>query len=133
LLPAGFQPLSALGQLRRRRALLGRPDRRSLGHPKPDRAKTRLVVAPKEVITKLNAAVQAVLSESNLRSRIAELGQEIFLREQQTPEGLATHNQKAEIEKWWPIIKAAGIKDGWSQRGQAAGRNGDLAHDRLRS
>jgi tripartite-type tricarboxylate transporter receptor subunit TctC len=65
--------------------------------------------APKEVITKLNAAVQAVLAEPNLRTRIAELGQEIFPREQQTPEGLATH-QKAEIEKWWPIIKAAGIK-----------------------
>lgn len=65
--------------------------------------------APKEVITKLNAAVRAALAEPNLRTRIAELGQEIFPREQQTPEGLATY-QEAEIRKWWPIIKAAGIK-----------------------
>jgi tripartite-type tricarboxylate transporter receptor subunit TctC len=65
--------------------------------------------APKDVIAKLNAAVQVALAEPNLRARITELGQEIFPREQQTPEGLAAH-QKAEIEKWWPIIKAAGIK-----------------------
>ena len=65
--------------------------------------------ASKEVITKLNAAVQAVMADPNLRTRVAELGQEIFPREQQTPEGLAAH-QKAEIEKWWPIIKAANVK-----------------------
>ena len=65
--------------------------------------------AQKEIIAKLNSVVQAVLAEPNLRTRIAELGQEIFPREQQTPEGLAAH-QKAEIEKWWPIIKAANIK-----------------------
>jgi tripartite-type tricarboxylate transporter receptor subunit TctC len=65
--------------------------------------------AQKEIIAKLNSAVQAVLAEPSLRTRIAELGQEIFPREQQTPEGLAAH-QKAEIEKWWPIIKAANIK-----------------------
>jgi len=65
--------------------------------------------AQREVISKLNAAVQAVLAESNLRTRIAELGQQIFPREQLTPEGLAAH-QKAEIEKWWPIIKAANIR-----------------------
>jgi tripartite-type tricarboxylate transporter receptor subunit TctC len=65
--------------------------------------------ASKEVVTKLNAAIQATLAESNLRTRIAGLGQEIFPRDQQTPEGLAAH-QKAEIEKWWPIIKAANIK-----------------------
>ena len=41
--------------------------------------------------------------------RFADLGQEIFPREQQTPEALAAFH-KAEIEKWWPIIKAAGIK-----------------------
>ena len=65
--------------------------------------------ASKDLITKLNAAVQAVLAEPNMRTRIAGLGQEIFPREQQTPEGLAAH-QKAEIEKWWPIIKSANIK-----------------------
>jgi hypothetical protein len=42
-------------------------------------------------------------------ARELQLGQEIFPREQQTPEGLAAH-QKAEIEKWWPIIKSANIK-----------------------
>ena len=41
--------------------------------------------------------------------RLAELGQEIFPREQQTPAGLAAYHN-AEIDKWWPIIKSAGIK-----------------------
>jgi tripartite-type tricarboxylate transporter receptor subunit TctC len=65
--------------------------------------------ASKEVISKLNAAVQAALAEPNLRTRVAELGQEIFPQERQTPEGLASY-QKDEIEKWWPIIRAANIK-----------------------
>src|ERR1700722_331083 len=65
--------------------------------------------ASKDVIAKLNSAVRTVLDEPNLRTRITELGQQIFPREQQTPEGLAAH-QRAEIEKWWPIIKAANIK-----------------------
>ena len=43
------------------------------------------------------------------RARLADMGQEIFPRDRQTPEALATL-QKAEIEKWWPIIKEAGIK-----------------------
>jgi tripartite-type tricarboxylate transporter receptor subunit TctC len=44
-----------------------------------------------------------------VRKRLIELAQDIFPREQQTPEALGAY-QKAEIEKWWPIIKAAGIK-----------------------
>ena len=44
-----------------------------------------------------------------VRQRVAEAGREIFPREQQTPEALGAY-QKAEIEKWWPIIKAANIK-----------------------
>jgi hypothetical protein len=44
-----------------------------------------------------------------VRSRLADLGQEIFPREQQTPEALGAYH-KAEIEKWWPIIKTANIK-----------------------
>jgi len=64
---------------------------------------------PKEAIAKLNAAVVNALANATVRSRLAELGQEIFPREQQTPEALGAYH-KAEIEKWWPIIKAAGIK-----------------------
>jgi hypothetical protein len=44
-----------------------------------------------------------------VRSRFDEIGQRIFAREQQTPEALAAM-RKADMEKWWPFIKAAGIK-----------------------
>ena len=64
---------------------------------------------PKDVIARLNAAVVEALADPAVRARLADLGQEIFPREQQTPEALGAF-QKAEIEKWWPIIKAAGIK-----------------------
>jgi tripartite-type tricarboxylate transporter receptor subunit TctC len=64
---------------------------------------------PKEVIARLTAAVQETLADPAIQARLAELGQTIPPREQQTPEGLAAHH-KAEIDKWWPIIKAANIK-----------------------
>jgi tripartite-type tricarboxylate transporter receptor subunit TctC len=64
---------------------------------------------PQEVIVKLNAAVQAALADATVRNRFADQGQDIPRREQQTPEALAAQ-QKAEIEKWWPILKAANIK-----------------------
>jgi tripartite-type tricarboxylate transporter receptor subunit TctC len=64
---------------------------------------------PKDVIARLNGAAVAALADKTVRSRLADLGQEIYLRDQQTPEALAVY-QKAEIEKWWPIIKAANIK-----------------------
>jgi tripartite-type tricarboxylate transporter receptor subunit TctC len=64
---------------------------------------------PRDVIGRLNAAVVDALADTAVRVRLAELGQGIFPREQQTPEALDAH-QKAEIEKWWPIIKAANIK-----------------------
>ena len=64
---------------------------------------------PKHIVAKLNTAVVDALAEPTVRRRLAELGLEIFPREQQTTEALATFH-KAEIEKWWPIIKAAGIK-----------------------
>jgi tripartite-type tricarboxylate transporter receptor subunit TctC len=65
--------------------------------------------ASTEVIRQLNAAVQTALAEPGFRARVLQLGQEIFPREQQTPDGLAAF-QRSEIEKWWPIIKAASIK-----------------------
>jgi tripartite-type tricarboxylate transporter receptor subunit TctC len=64
---------------------------------------------PKEAIAKLNGAMVQALADPALRARFADLGLDIAPREQQSPEGLAAFH-KAEIEKWWPIIKAAGIK-----------------------
>jgi tripartite-type tricarboxylate transporter receptor subunit TctC len=64
---------------------------------------------PKAIISKLNAAVADGLGDPAVRRRLSDLGQEIFPRDQQTPEALGAL-QKAEIEKWWPIIKEAGIK-----------------------
>jgi tripartite-type tricarboxylate transporter receptor subunit TctC len=64
---------------------------------------------PKEAIDKLAAATQEALADPAVQKRLAELGQDIPTKEQQTPEGLAKHH-KAEIDKWWPIIKSANIK-----------------------
>ena len=49
------------------------------------------------------------LADAAIRQKLIDLSQDIFPREQQTPEALGAY-QKAEIEKWWPIIKAADIK-----------------------
>ena len=64
---------------------------------------------PAGVVNKLNAAVVETLADPAVRARLGELGSVIPPREQQTPEALAAFH-KAEIEKWWPIIKAANIK-----------------------
>jgi tripartite-type tricarboxylate transporter receptor subunit TctC len=64
---------------------------------------------PKDIIARLNAAAVGALAEPAVRERLAELGQQIVPREEQTPEALDAL-QRAEIEKWWPIIKAAGIR-----------------------
>ena len=61
------------------------------------------------MVARLNAATVAALAEAMVRQRLRDIGQEIWPREMQTPAALAAY-QKAEIERWWPVIKAAGIK-----------------------
>jgi tripartite-type tricarboxylate transporter receptor subunit TctC len=65
--------------------------------------------APADVISKLNAAAVGALADPSVRKRLAELGQDIPTLAQQTPEALGAV-QKAEIEKWWPVMKAANIR-----------------------
>ena len=64
---------------------------------------------PKDVVGKLNTAAMESLADPSTRARITGLGLEIPARDQQTAEVLGAL-QKAEIEKWWPIVKAANIK-----------------------
>jgi tripartite-type tricarboxylate transporter receptor subunit TctC len=64
---------------------------------------------PKEIIGRLNAATVEALADPAVRSRLADLGMEIFPRDRQTPEALAAL-QKVDAEKWWPLIKELGIK-----------------------
>ena len=64
---------------------------------------------PADAIAKINIAMVQTLADPAVRGRLNDLGLDVAPREQQTPEGLAAF-QKAEIEKWWPIIKAAGIR-----------------------
>jgi tripartite-type tricarboxylate transporter receptor subunit TctC len=64
---------------------------------------------PKDIVDKLNAAVVAALADPVVQQRFKDSGQSIWPRAQQTPEALAAF-QKSEIERWWPIIKASGIK-----------------------
>jgi tripartite-type tricarboxylate transporter receptor subunit TctC len=64
---------------------------------------------PKDVINTLSSAMSKVLADPAVKARFGELGLDVAPVEQQKPEGLAAF-QKAEIEKWWPIIRAAGIK-----------------------
>jgi len=64
---------------------------------------------PGSIIDRLNSALVETLADATVRSRLGDLGSEIPARERQTPQTLAAV-QKAEIEKWWPIIKAANIK-----------------------
>jgi tripartite-type tricarboxylate transporter receptor subunit TctC len=64
---------------------------------------------PKDVVDKLNAAIVEALADSATRQRLVALGDQVVPRDEQTPERLRAFHA-AEIEKWWPIIKAAEIK-----------------------
>ncbi|HTV26445.1 MAG TPA: tripartite tricarboxylate transporter substrate-binding protein [Xanthobacteraceae bacterium] len=64
---------------------------------------------PPDIIAKLNAATVEALADAGVLAKLGKLGQQVAPRDQQTPEALAAY-QKAEAEKWWPLIKAANIK-----------------------
>ncbi len=64
---------------------------------------------PREVVARLNAAMTQALADPAVKTRFADLGLDIATREQQSPAGLAAFH-KAEVDKWWPVIKAANIK-----------------------
>jgi tripartite-type tricarboxylate transporter receptor subunit TctC len=64
---------------------------------------------PKDAIEKLNAAAVEAMADPAVRKRLNDLGLEVPPRDRQTPAALAAWH-KAEVEKWWPIIKKAGIK-----------------------
>ena len=64
---------------------------------------------PKEIIDKLNVTLRDVLADAFVKKRLDDLGIEISPRDQQTPEALRAF-QKAEAERWWPVIKASNLK-----------------------
>jgi tripartite-type tricarboxylate transporter receptor subunit TctC len=64
---------------------------------------------PADVIAKLNAAVTAGLDDPELQKRLTDMGLDTVEADQHAPEALAAL-RAAEIDKWWPIIKAAGLK-----------------------
>jgi tripartite-type tricarboxylate transporter receptor subunit TctC len=64
---------------------------------------------PKDIVMKLNAAAVEAMADPQVQKRLTDLGLELPAREQQTPQALGAWH-KAEVEKWWPIIKKAGIK-----------------------
>jgi tripartite-type tricarboxylate transporter receptor subunit TctC len=64
---------------------------------------------PKPIVDRLNKSVMTALADPSVRERIENLGQVIFPPDQQNPAALAAYH-KAELDKWWPIIKAANIK-----------------------
>lgn len=63
----------------------------------------------KGVIAKLNISIREALNDPAVQARLKDVGQEVWPRDEQTPEALAA-KQKAEIERWSPVIKELGIK-----------------------
>ena len=64
---------------------------------------------PKEIIARLNAAVARTLGDPSVARRLSDVGHDVLPSDQRTPEALAAYHQ-AEIDKWWPIIRASGLK-----------------------
>jgi tripartite-type tricarboxylate transporter receptor subunit TctC len=64
---------------------------------------------PKDVIAKLSAAVMHALADPGVKKRLSDVGHDVMPADQQSPQALAAYH-KAEIAKWWPIIKASGLK-----------------------
>jgi tripartite-type tricarboxylate transporter receptor subunit TctC len=64
---------------------------------------------PKDIVAKLNAAVVHALADPAVKERLAAVGHDVMPASQQSPQALAAYH-KAEIAKWWPIIKASGLK-----------------------
>jgi tripartite-type tricarboxylate transporter receptor subunit TctC len=64
---------------------------------------------PKEIIAKLNRAAVEAMSDPDVRKHMENLGLQMPPSDQLTPEALGTI-QKAEIAKWWPLLKAAGVR-----------------------
>jgi tripartite-type tricarboxylate transporter receptor subunit TctC len=64
---------------------------------------------PQDVVAKLSGAAMDALADPAVQARLADIGQQVVPREQQTPQALAAY-YKSETDKWWPIVKAAGLK-----------------------
>ena len=64
---------------------------------------------PRDIIAKLNAAVAEALADPSVHQRLTDFGLDVAPDNQRTPEALRAFH-KAETEKWWPVIKAAGAK-----------------------
>jgi tripartite-type tricarboxylate transporter receptor subunit TctC len=67
-------------------------------------------LTPSLVINRINGAVHACLADAKVVAQLSAMGHELFPVERQTPEALASF-QRSEIQRWWPVIKAAGIKE----------------------
>jgi tripartite-type tricarboxylate transporter receptor subunit TctC len=64
---------------------------------------------PKDIVAKVNAAVVETLADPAVQKRVADQGLDMPAPDQRTSEALAAY-QKAEIDKWWPIIRSANIR-----------------------